>query len=140
MQVGREVRQVGGVDGEEGGEEAQAEEVDEEHENGQRNVIKTHQPWMPTRAEREEHAMTHLPFRSWCEHCVKGRGEEVKHLKVKEEQSELHADFCFPGEKTSDEKLTVLVVRGRRTRVTTEQVQRRAHGQASGGLHARNRG
>ncbi len=70
---GREVRQVGGVDGEEGEEDAQAQEVDEERENGQRSVIKMHQPWMPTRAEREEHAVTYPPFRSWCEHCVKGR-------------------------------------------------------------------
>ena len=110
---GRKVRQVGGVDGEAGGD-------GEEHECGQRNVIKIHQPWMPTRAEREKHAITHLPFRSWCEHCVKGRGEEMRHLKVKEEpeQMELHLDFCFPGEETKDKKLMVLVVRERRARVT----------------------
>ncbi len=37
-------RQAGGVDGEEGGEEVHAEEIDEEQENGQRNVVKVHQP------------------------------------------------------------------------------------------------
>ena len=142
-----EVRQVGGVEGgdEDRGEEVQAEE---EQENGQRNVVKLHQPWMPTRAEREEYAMTHLPFRSWCEHCVKGRGEEMKHQKGREEpeQTEMHKDFCFPGEETNDKKLTVMVVRERRTRMTDrehgcpEQVQRRVHGEAGVGFHARNRG
>ena len=75
--VGKKVRQVGGV---EGGDEDREEEVqdEEEQENGQRIVVKMHQPRMPTRAEREEHAMTHLLFRSWCEHCVKGRGEEIR--------------------------------------------------------------
>ncbi len=87
--VGRKVGQAGGVDGEDGGEEVQAEAVDEEPENGHRSVIKKHQTWMPTSAEREEHAMTHLPFRRWCEHCVKGRGEDMKHLKVKEEPEQL---------------------------------------------------
>ena len=28
----------------------------------------------PAKAEREEHEKTHLPFRSWCKACVKGRG------------------------------------------------------------------
>ncbi len=86
------------VDGEADGEEAQAEEVDEE--NGQRSVIKMHQPRMPTQAEREEHAMAHLRSRSWGSHRVKSRGGEMKHLKVKEgpERSELRMDFWFPGE------------------------------------------
>ncbi len=42
---GRKVRQVGGVDGDEDGEAAQAEEPEEEEkENGQRNVVRMHQP------------------------------------------------------------------------------------------------
>ena len=27
----------------------------------------------PSQKEVEEHERTHLPFRSWCEHCVKGK-------------------------------------------------------------------
>ena len=43
--IGRKLRQVGGVDGDEDGEAVQAEEPeDEEEENGQRNVVKMHQP------------------------------------------------------------------------------------------------
>ena len=72
--AGKKVRQVGGVGGgdEDRGEEVQAEE---EQENGQRSVVKMHQPRMPTRAEREEHAMTHPPFRSWLRERKRRRDE-----------------------------------------------------------------
>jgi hypothetical protein len=62
---------------------------------------------------------------------VKGRGEEMKHLKVTDEpkQPELHMDSCSPGQETNDKKLTALVVRERKTscdyeRSGTGQVQR----------------
>ena len=108
-----------------GEDEVQGEQPDgEEHENGTREVVKLHQPLLPSPAEREEHALTHVPFRSWCEHCVKGRGEEAMHFKSKEqpEQLEVHMDFCFPGEETSNKKLTILVVRERKTRMTMSSV------------------
>ena len=31
-------------------------------------------PYTPTRAEIYEHKVTHLPYMSWCRHCVHGRG------------------------------------------------------------------
>ena len=31
-------------------------------------------PKQPTDAEREEHRVTHCPYRSWCRECVEGRG------------------------------------------------------------------
>ena len=31
-------------------------------------------PYTPTRAEVYGHEVTHLPYRSWCKHCVFGRG------------------------------------------------------------------
>ena len=30
-------------------------------------------PYTPTKAEVYEHEVTHLPYRTWCKHCVKGR-------------------------------------------------------------------
>ena len=30
-------------------------------------------PGTPTQKEMEEHNITHLPFRSWCPHCIAGR-------------------------------------------------------------------
>ena len=49
-------------------------------------------PMLPSKAEREMHELTHVPFTSWCEHCVRGRGEGVRHEVGKEmpEQTEVH--------------------------------------------------
>ena len=65
-------------------------------------------PMLPSKAEREMHELTHVPFRSWCEHCVRGRGEGVRHEAGKEmpEQTEVHMDFFFIGDEDQNEKLT----------------------------------
>ena len=33
----------------------------------------------PTLAEREEHERTHIPYRSWCKHCVAARASNPAH-------------------------------------------------------------
>lgn len=40
-------------------------------------------PKMPTQAEIDEHCITHLPHRSWCEVCIKARGREAAHASKK---------------------------------------------------------
>ena len=40
-------------------------------------------PGNPTQSEINEHNIDHMPYRSWCEFCVKGRGTGEQH-KVKE--------------------------------------------------------
>ena len=52
------------------------EKGDEEEEHGERKPERMHEPGEPSSEERREHELTHLPFRSWCRHCVKGRGKE----------------------------------------------------------------
>ena len=34
-------------------------------------------PVKPTRAEVEEHELTHIPFRDWCIHCQNGRAQQT---------------------------------------------------------------
>ena len=58
-------------------------------------------PTIPTRSEREEHEKTHVQFRSWCKHCVCGRGMSSPHRDVSSSRkSHLHPtiamDYCFP--------------------------------------------
>ena len=36
-------------------------------------------PVVPSLVERVRHELTHLPFRSWCEACVRGRGRTRPH-------------------------------------------------------------
>jgi len=93
---------------------------------------KMNDPCLPTKSEIEEHRLTHLPFRSWCPFCVKGRGVERGHFRSERDADavgEMHIDYCFPrgaGEKGRDirEKaaeatgnMTVMVLRERDTRM-----------------------
>ena len=38
-------------------------------------------PGEPTKAERDRHNATHLPYQSWCKFCVKGRGRRTAHFR-----------------------------------------------------------
>ena len=91
-----------------------------DEEFGKRIVRKLHDPKLPSENEVKEHYLSgHLPFRSWCPHCVKGRGKEMEHKKQDEEQTgipEYHLDYCFPGDEHG-ERLTVLVVIERYTKM-----------------------
>ena len=51
-------------------------EGDEDHMEGKKSIGRR-PPRTPTKAEREEHARTHCPYRSWCEHCVKSRARNA---------------------------------------------------------------
>ena len=85
-----------------------------------RKVKKMMDPKLPTQDEIEEHNLTHLPFRNWCRHCIKGRGREMPHMTIKDvdekKQHEFHMDFCFLGaEHEPGEALTVLIAKERAT-------------------------
>ena len=69
-----------GIDGEEGsevGEEARVPKI-------------RRAPRGPTQLEREQHEATHMPYRDWCAHCVRGAGESTPHKrKVVDAEAEL---------------------------------------------------
>ena len=44
---------------------------------------------------RAEHELTHLPFRSWCESCVVGKGTKDFHQRRQEEKKEDVARYCI---------------------------------------------
>ena len=50
--------------------------VEDEEEYGMRKTVKRQDPKEPTKEEMEEHEKTHMPFRSWSRHCVRGRVKE----------------------------------------------------------------
>ena len=54
-------------------------EPEDETENGSKAVPKAKDLREPSREERAQHEMTHLIHRSWCRHCVRGRGKQVSH-------------------------------------------------------------
>ena len=36
-------------------------------------------PEMPSRSDVDKHREDYIPYRSWCDHCVEGRGREAGH-------------------------------------------------------------
>ena len=60
-------------------------------------------PAKPTQAEQDEHYATgHAAYRSWCEHCVKGRGRASPHAVVSEgELPEVGVDYAYLGPEGS---------------------------------------
>ena len=91
------------------------EDVDEDEEYGVRRSVKKLDPREPSKEEREEHEKTHLPFRNWCRHCVRGRGKEeaCRDAKRDQEVAEVHLDLMFMGDEGDDRTLAVLVVKER---------------------------
>ncbi len=60
----------------------------------------------PSQEEWDEHMTTHLPLRSWCPHCVKGKCVTGQHLTKDKEESRLstvHRDYCFLCKKIDSE-------------------------------------
>ena len=98
---------------EEGSEEE--EEEDQEVEHGMRRTVKKLDPKTPSRGEVDEHNMTHIPFRNWCRHCVRGRGKEeaCKRREKELDGYEVHMDFMFMGDEGSEKTLAMLVVKER---------------------------
>ena len=74
------VNTVASKETEEDAEDDVEYEPDADEDEGQQpKVIRS--PKEPTKAEREEHEATHLPFRSWRTHCLRGRGRNKPHQR-----------------------------------------------------------
>ena len=47
-------------------------------------------PSEPTSRDRELHEVLHIPLRSWCKHCMMGRGKDCYHMRL---DGKSEADF-----------------------------------------------
>ena len=59
-------------------------------------------PGQPTKEERRKHNCTHIPYRAWCDHCVRGRGRNRAARNIcgsynaaKGLVPRVHADYAF---------------------------------------------
>ena len=68
--------------------ETENEDDDKEEETSAAQVKIRAAPSEPSARERAEHEATHIPYRSWCVHCVRGRGRSTKHMKMKRDEEE----------------------------------------------------
>ena len=92
----------------------------DEPANEERRPYKLNDPRKPNREEVETHEMHHLPYRSWCEVCVRGRGKSRAHKEGRQDRGvpEVHLDYMFVGpEGAPGETRTCLVMREVDTRV-----------------------
>jgi hypothetical protein len=107
---------TGDKDDEDGAMAADDDEVPDE-EFGTRKVKKVQDPKEPSKEEKLEHEMTHLPYRSWCRHCVRGRGKQMPHREGAQESmmSEVHMDYGFLGKEDEALKTIPIVVAKERT-------------------------
>ena len=87
-------------------------------DTGARKLMFVHDPKLPSLREREEHQLTHLPYRSWCSHCVSGKGKEAPRRRGGDLPCvpEVHLDFMFMGDENGGKTLTYLVAKERITR------------------------
>ena len=68
----------------------------------------TRQPAEPTAQERSIHELTHLPYRSWCQFCVLGRGE-ADHAKRRNKTRPItQIGYCLAPIDGAMAKLTML--------------------------------
>ena len=66
---------MGESDDPQNGEEVEALAEEEQAED----IAKLPTPNQPTLSGYLDHCVTHYPYRSWCPHCVEGRGREFGH-------------------------------------------------------------
>ncbi len=93
------------------------EEEDPEHPAEEARAARpSRDPGAPTQADRDAHAATHLPFRSWCDECVQGRRDAPPHFRQKRvagEVPEVAFDYAYIRRDDEEEVATLLVMRDR---------------------------
>ena len=105
--------------GEEEGERGEGEgelEGEQEGEEARRPVALPRVPTVSAE-ERARHELTHMPFRAWCPHCVRGRGRNRPHLKKKEKEGnedekvpKVAMDYFFASEADQKASLNPILV------------------------------
>ena len=57
-------------------------------------------PGQPSQKEIDDHELTHCPYRSWCDHCVRGQAKDTPHRTIAGEFADesivrVVLDYCF---------------------------------------------
>ena len=94
-----------------------------EEEFGKRDFTKLQDPRLSTQREIDDHNLTHLPYKSWCAHCIAGKGKVAHHTKQdwKDGLPELHLDYCFLSTEGSP-LATILVAKEKQTKMSLSTV------------------
>ena len=74
------------------------------------------EPDQPTLEELRCHYITHLPYRSWCPHCIRGRGLSMPHFRSDDGADGMPTigiDYCFMGDREHEAPGTLPILVGR---------------------------
>ena len=85
----------------------------EGEESRKPNIAK--RPHTPSKSEVEEHLPLHLEYRSWCPHCVAGKGISDQHRRNLHENGEqlgvtVSLDYCFMTAEEAEEDMRAILV------------------------------
>ena len=98
-----------------GNDEGKHEQGEEPEEFGERYAKVKRGPKEPTEQEIIAHNATHVPFRSWCPHCVAAAAKATGHRRMEESEERcipcLHADYWFMRDDRGCEATPVIVVK-----------------------------
>ena len=79
-----------------------------EQQTDDKNAVKPKRlkiPGEPSESERRLHELTLLPYRDWCEHCVKSKGRQ---REKNDRQPVIQIDFSFLSTENDLPKRTIL--------------------------------
>ena len=99
-------------------EEEGAGEEDEEGHRPRHKIVSD----KPSQKEIDEHMITHIPFRDWCPHCVRGKSKSTPHRKRQEGGEEevpvISVDYMFmeSEDRTAEKGMPILVSRDRKSK------------------------
>ena len=88
--------------------EVDHEDVDEEAEEDHSQPAGLRDPGQPSPTERAEHCLTHIPYRSWCVHCVRGKAKGRQSRRIRGDDAEsscarVRFDYCMMADKSQEE-------------------------------------
>ena len=122
-----------------GGARGSGEKEDSEGEEEGQESKGLNAPTRPSQEELDDHMRTHIPFRSWCPHCVKGQGQNQPHKQGQGESGLIPIvcmDYMFmnssgkePKEGEEEEKgMPTLVIKDESTKVIEAHIVPRKGG------------
>ena len=79
-------------------------------------------PNEPTEQQRAQHNLTHLPYRSWCEHCVRAKGKERQSKRNTDRQLVIQIDYSFATTGADVQQRTILTATDVQTGLATSVV------------------
>ena len=84
-------------------------ETREEQEEEKAKVARVEH--MPTKEEYDEHMVTHWPYRSWCPHCIRGKGKTEYHKAANGRENKypvISVDYAWTNQEKKGKPILVI--------------------------------